>query len=204
MKTLLRIDSSLFSAGGASHALNDAFESAWRAAHPDGAVVTRDLAADPLPHLDAATFLAFRTPDDERTDAQRALVATSDALVAELQRADVVTIGLPMYNFGVPSTLKAWFDHVARAGVTFRYTAQGPVGLVTGKEVHVFATRGGAYAGTARDTETTYVRDFLGFIGMNDVDFVYAESLAGADKAASLAAALAQVDALAAPWRHAA
>ena len=204
MKTLLRIDSSLFGAHGASHALNDAFERAWRAAHPDGRVVTRDLAASPLPHLDAATFRAFRTPADERTAEQQALVRTSDALVDELAPADVVTIGLPMYNFGVPSTLKAWFDHVARAGVTFRYTPQGPVGLLGGKQVYVFATRGGAYEGTARDTETTYVRDFLAFIGMTDVEFVYAESLAGAGKAGSIERAQSRIAELASPWRHAA
>ena len=89
----------------------------------------------------------------------------------------MIVLGLPMYNFGVPSTLKAYFDHVARAGVTFRYTANGPVGLLTGKEVYVFATRGGIYAGTPLDTQTTYVRDFLRFLGIDDVEFVYAEGL---------------------------
>jgi len=89
----------------------------------------------------------------------------------------VIVLGLPMYNFGVPSSLKAYIDHVARAGITFRYTAQGPVGLLTGKRVYIFATRGGAYAGTPLDTQTTYVRDFLRFIGIDDVEFVYAERL---------------------------
>jgi FMN-dependent NADH-azoreductase len=90
----------------------------------------------------------------------------------------VVVLGLPMYNFGVPSTLKAYFDQLARAGVTFRYTPEGPVGLLTGKKVYVFATRGGLHAGTASDLQSAYVRQFLGFIGLNDVEFIYAEGLA--------------------------
>jgi FMN-dependent NADH-azoreductase len=98
-----------------------------------------------------------------------------------LKRADVIVLGLPMYNFGVPSTLKAYFDHIARAGVTFKYTEKGPVGLLTGKKAYVFATRGGLYLGTPRDTETKYVRDFLAFLGIDDVEFVYAEGLAMGD-----------------------
>jgi FMN-dependent NADH-azoreductase len=112
-------------------------------------------------------------------------------LIDELKAADVVVLGLPMYNFGVPSQLKAYFDHVARAGVTFRYAEQGPVGLLTGKKAYVLATRGGSYAGTPRDLETGYVRQFLGFIGITDVEFVYAEGLAinEASRQASLARA---------------
>src|SRR5688500_6751844 len=116
MKTLLRIDSSLFGANGASHGLTDAFTRAWQKSNPGARVIARDLAADPLPHLDAATFTAFRTPAAERTVEQQALVRTSDTLIAELAAADVIALGVPMYNFGVPSTLKAYFDHVARAG----------------------------------------------------------------------------------------
>ncbi len=108
-----------------------------------GKVIKRDLAQDPVPHLTAERFTAFGTPASQRTLEQQRLVAESDALIDELRRADVLVIGLPMYNFGVPSTLKAYFDHVARAGVTFRYTADGPVGLLTGKQAYVFATRGG-------------------------------------------------------------
>src|SRR5687768_12960238 len=204
MKTLLRIDSSLFGANGASHGLTDAFVRTFRGEHPGARVIERDLAADPLPHLDAATFTAFRTPAGERTVEQQSLVRTSDALIAELAAADVIVLGLPMYNFGVPSTVKAWFDHVARAGVTFRYTAEGPVGLLTGKQVYVFATRGGAYAGTPSDTETPYVRDFLAFIGLTDVEFVYAESLAGGGKTDALQRAEARIGEIAAPWRTAA
>ena len=122
-------------------------------------------------------------------------------MIDELKRADVIVLGLPMYNFGVPSTLKAYFDHVARAGVTFRYTETGPVGLLTGKKVYVFAARGGLYAGTPRDTQTQYVRDFLAFLGMDDVEFIYAEGLAvsEANKQQGIAGAHAQIDRLARP-----
>ena len=110
----------------------------------------------------------------------------------------MVVLGLPMYNFGVPSTLKAYFDHIARAGVTFRYTANGPVGLLTGKRVYVFAARGGLYQGTPRDTQTGYVREFLGFLGLRDVEFVFAEGLAvdEARKTAALADANAAIERL--------
>lgn len=141
-------------------------------------VIHRDLALDPVPHLDAETFAAFRVPAAERSPRQAELVALSDRLIAELKAADTLVIGLPMYNFGVPSTLKAWFDHVARAGVTFRYTADGPQGLLTGKRAVVVATRGGRYAGTASDTQEPFVRQFLAFLGITEVEFVFAEGLA--------------------------
>ena len=106
---------------------------------------------------------------------------------------DAIALGLPMYNFGIPSGLKAYFDHIARAGVTFKYTENGPVGLLTGKKVYVFAARGGMYAGTAKDSQTTYVRDFLGFIGITDVEFVYAEGLNMGEAAKISALGQAQV-----------
>ena len=176
--TLLQINTSIFSDGGQSSRLADRFVAGWREANPDGHVVVRDLAKEPVPHIDAARFGAFPAKPPERTPAQQGVVDYSDALIDELERADVIVLGLPMYNFGVPSTLKAYFDHVARAGVTFRYTETGPVGLLDGKKVYVFAARGGVYAGTARDTQTQYVRNFLALIGLTDVDFVYAEGLA--------------------------
>ena len=131
----------------------------------------RDVAAsEPVPHLTAERFGAFITSPEQRSAAQEAVVAYSDLLINELQQADVIVIGLPMYNFGVPSQLKAYFDHIARAGVTFKYTEQGPVGLLTGKRAVVFR-RGGVYAGTPLDTQTAYVRDFLRFVGITDVEF---------------------------------
>jgi FMN-dependent NADH-azoreductase len=177
MKTLLQINTSMFADGGQSTQLAERFVTAWRQTNPGAKVVVRDIGREPVPHLTAERFGAFVAEPDSRTDAQHAFVAFSDALIDELRRADVIVIGLPMYNFGVPSSLKAYFDHVARAGLTFRYAAQEPVGLLTGKRVHVFATRGGAYAGTPLDTQSAYVRDFLRFIGIDDVEFVYAEGL---------------------------
>lgn len=127
-------------------------------------------------------------------------MALSDTLIGELQAADVLVIGLPMYNLGVPSTLKSWFDHIARAGITFRYTANGPQGLLAGKKAYVFATRGGRYAGTAFDTQTDYVRNFLGFIGITEIEFVYAEGLNMGDdsRSSSLAAAQSELARIAA------
>ena len=177
MKTLLQLNTSMFAEGGQSSRLAERFVAGWRNANPGARVVVRDIGREPVPHLTAERFAAFVAKPEERNAEQRAIAAFSDALINELKRADVVVIGLPMYNFGVPSSLKAYFDHVARAGVTFRYGAQGPVGLLKGKRVYVFATRGGAYVGTPLDTQTSYVRDFLRFIGIEDVEFVYAEGL---------------------------
>jgi FMN-dependent NADH-azoreductase len=182
MKTLLQITTSIHSEGGQSSRLADRYVASWRVANPDGVVIVRDVAREPVPHLDAARFGAFLAKPEERTPEQQAVAAYSDALIDELRRADVVVIGAPMYNFGIPSTLKAYFDHIARAGVTFRYTETGPVGLLKGKKAVVFAARGGMYAGTPRDTQTGYLRNFLGFIGLDDVEFVYAEGLAIGDE----------------------
>lgn len=200
MKTLLQLNTSLFSSHGESSRLAEEFVAAWQARNPDGRVIVRDLAADPVPHLDGASFLAFLAKPEERTAEQQAAVAHSDALIAELKSADIVVLGLPLYNFGIPSTLKAYFDRIARAGVTFKYTETGPVGLLAGRKVYAFATRGGHYLGTPKDTQTGYVRDFLHLIGIDDVEFVYAEGLAlgEAAKAAALSNARQQLAALAA------
>ena len=201
MKTLLQIRSSIFSNDGQSSRLAERFVARWRASNPGSKVIVRDLAKEPIPHLDATRFGAFLAKPEERTPAQQAVVDYSDALIGELKRADVVVLGLPMYNFGVPSTLKAYFDHVARVGETFKYTEKGPVGLLTGKKVYVFAARGGMYAGTPNDTQTPFIRTFLSFLGMSDIEFVYAEGLAisEASKQHSLARAEAVIDALVEP-----
>jgi len=178
MNTLLHINSSLFSEQGQSSQLAAQYVTDWMAANPHGRVISRDLARDPVSHLTAERFQAFLADPARRTAAQAAHVAYSDALVQELRAADTIVLALPMYNFGVPSALKAYFDHIARSGVTFRYTEKGPVGLMTGKRAVVIATRGGLYAGTPLDTQTGYVRDFLRFIGIGDVQFVHAEGLA--------------------------
>ncbi|MEE4362236.1 MAG: NAD(P)H-dependent oxidoreductase [Pseudomonadales bacterium] len=178
MSHLLHMRTSLFGQGGQSSRLADAFVDAWCAHHTPDQVSVRDLAAEPVPHLDAAGFLAFGQPDGELTAAQRATLERSQRFIEELRAADVVVLGLPMYNLGVPSTLKAWFDHVARAGITFRYTETGPRGLLADRPVFVLAARGGLYEGTDRDLQTPYVRQFFALIGIEDLRFVYAEGLA--------------------------
>jgi FMN-dependent NADH-azoreductase len=203
---ILQINTSLFSGNGQSSRLADQLVASLRAQNPAAELIVRDLAQDPVPHLDASRFQAFLAKPQERTEGQTAVVNYSDALIGELRRADVVVLGLPMYNFGVPSQLKAYFDHIARAGVTFKYTDKGAVGLLTGKKAYVLAARGGLYAGTPADTQTPYVRDFLAFLGIADIEFVYAEGLAiGAEsRERSLADAQAGVRRLAAQTRLAA
>ena len=201
MTTLLQINASIHNGKGQSSQLANRFVAAYRESHPAARIVVRDVAAaEPVPHLNGERFGAFITKPDDRSAEQQAIVAYSDSLIEELKSASVIVIGLPMYNFGVPSQLKAYFDHIARAGVTFAYTEQGPKGLITGKKVFVFATRGGVYAGTPLDTQTSYVRDFLRFLGMTDVEFVYAEGLhlSPQTKDAGLARAGAEIARLAA------
>lgn len=186
MNNILQINSSIYTGTGtgqgASSQLATEFVAQLRVGNPDAKVVVRDVARNPLPHLDEARFGAFLAKPEARTPEQREIVRQSDALIGELKAADAIVIALPMYNFGVPSQFKAWVDHVARAGVTFKYTDKGAVGLLTGKKAWVFATRGGVYADTAarieRDSQTAYVKQFLAFVGITDVEFVYAEGLA--------------------------
>lgn len=192
MNTLLYIQSSIFSDAGTSSGLARQFADQWRQVHPHGSVIERDLAREPVPHLDADRFRAFSLPAEQRSPAQQAAVEYSDRLIEELQRADTLVLGLPLYNFGVPSMLKAYFDHVARAGVTFRYTAQGSVGLLTGKRAVVFATRGGIYEGA--DTQPQYIRNFLGFLGIEAIEFVFAEGLALGEASKQRAIAQAQTE----------
>jgi FMN-dependent NADH-azoreductase len=201
MTTLLQINASISSDNGQSSQLANQFVAAFHKRRPGAKIVVRDVAAaEPVPHLNAERFGAFITKAEERSAAQHAVVAYSDILINELKQADVIVLGLPMYNFGVPSQLKAYFDHIARVGATFKYTEKGPVGLLTGKKAYVFAARGGVYAGTPMDTQTSYVRDFLRFIGISDVEFVYAEGLAmsAEHKEAGLAKAVAEIARLAA------
>lgn len=191
-KTLFQLNTSIFSSNGQSSRLADEFVARWREQNPGATVIVRDLARDPVPHITAERFQAFLAKPEARNAEQRAVVAYSDELIEELKRAEVFVLGLPMYNFDVPSTLKAYFDHIARAGVTFRYTDKGPAGLLTGKKAYVFAARGGAYLGTPADTQTAYVRQFLGFLGITDLEFVYAEGLAISESSKQAALSQAQ------------
>jgi FMN-dependent NADH-azoreductase len=152
------------------------------------AVAVRDLARDPLPHIDDDFVAATKSPDGPQTERQRALLAQSDALVDELLSADVVVIAAPMINFTIPSNLKTWIDYVARAGRTFSYSEKGPQGLVTGKQVILVVARGGVYANNpALDFQVPYLRSVLGFLGMSEVDVVEVEGTAFGPEAAEKA-----------------
>lgn len=176
MKTLLYVRTSLFGAQGQSSQLAERFVADWLIRNSGGRVVTRDLSADPAPHLTAERFQAFSAKREDRTAEQQAAVDYSDMLIDELKAADTIVLGVPMYNFSVPSTLRAYFDHIARAGVTFHYTSTGPEGLLKGRHAYVFVTRGGVYSDAA-DTQTPSLRLFLSFIGL-EPHFVFAEGLA--------------------------
>lgn len=178
MNTILQLNNSLFSDHGQSSRLADEFVERLRASEPDARVIRRDLADHPVPHLDQATFSAGLTAGEERTPEQARAAALADTLVRELLAADTLVMGVPVYNFLIPSTLKAWFDHVARAGTTFRYTESGPEGLIDGIRAYVFVTSGGRYAGTDIDFAAQYVRHMLGFLGIDDVTVTRAEGLA--------------------------
>lgn len=187
MQKLLLIHTSLQGPESLSSSLASDYVARWQANNPDGRVVSRDLAVKPVPHLTAERFAAFTTAADERNAEQLAIVAFSDQLIGELQEAEEILIALPMHNFGIPSTLKAYIDHVARAGITFRYTGEGSIGLLTNKRAIIFATRGGIYQGTPLDTQTDYMKTFLAFLGIEDTQFVYAEGTAMGDESLNAA-----------------
>lgn len=198
MSTLLHINSSLFSNQGVSSQMAEQFVRNWQEQHPTGGLIQRDLVTHPLPALDGYLLQALMSPEEQRDAAQQALVAQADALIAEVQQADVLVLGAPMYNFGVPSQLKTWFDLIARAGVTFRYTEQGAEGLLQGKKVYVFTSRGGEHQGKASDGVTPWLQTMLGFLGMQDVTFVYAEglNLGESSRSHAIATASRQIDTL--------
>lgn len=181
---ILQINASARSAGANSTRLADAITARLTAKNPGAVVELRDLASQPHPVLDEPSLGALFTPADQRTPEQAARVALDDALIAQVQGADAIVLGVPMYNFGVPVQLKTWIDAIARAGVTFRYTEQGPEGLIKGKKVYVALARGGLYRDTPADSQVPYLKSVLGFLGMTDVEFIYAEGLAmGAESA---------------------
>lgn len=177
MTRILHIDSSLFSAGGVSSTLANRFVEELRTREPLVEVTRHDLGAEGIPHLDGVRLRAIATPEEQRDPQQRAIATYADDLIRELQQADILVLGVPMYNFAIPSTLKAWFDYIARAGITFRYTETGPEGLLKGKRAYVFTSRGGLHAGKETDSQTPFIRTMLGFLGISDVEFVYAEGL---------------------------
>ena len=195
---ILQINASARSSGANSTRLAERISARLGELHPKARLKVRDLAREPHPVLDAPSLDALFTPAEQRTAEQAARVALDDALIAQVQAADVIVLGVPMYNFGVPVQLKTWIDAIARAGVTFRYTANGPEGLIQGKTVYVALARGGLYRDTPADSQVPYLKSVLAFLGMTDVRFIYAEGLAlggdAADKA--FAEAEAQIQTL--------
>jgi FMN-dependent NADH-azoreductase len=184
MTNILTLNGSPKTEGSVSRNLIERFVEKWRAQNTAN-VVARDVGTTPPPHLDEATIGAFYTPEDARSDDQQARIAFSDELVGELEAADVIVIGAPMHNFGIPSGLKAWIDLVARVGRTFKYTENGPEGLLTGKKVYVLTARGGNYSedspAHAMDHQVPYLRTVLGFLGLDDVTFIHAHGVAGGE-----------------------
>ncbi|GHE22911.1 FMN-dependent NADH-azoreductase [Halomonas urumqiensis] len=177
MTRALVLTSSILGENGQSKGLAEHFLK--RAANRDDlSVTTRDLVANELPHLKADELGAWQVPADERDAEQRALAARSDELLAEFRDHDVIVLAVPLYNLGIPSQLKAWFDRILRSGETFRYTENGPKGLVEGKRAVILAARGGQYAGTELDSQTPHLKTMLGLMGITEVDTVFAEGLA--------------------------
>ena len=197
MANVLHIDSSVRHTGSLSRQLGGEFIAKWKEANPSDTIVTRDLAAAPLPHLTEQLIGAYFTPPDQRNADQAHTIKLSDTLVDELLAADTIVIGAPMYNFSVTSGLKAWIDHVARAGRTFNYGASGPEGLVTGKKVYVFIASGGVYSqgpAAGYDHLTTYLRAALGFLGMTNITFIVAEGVGMGEDAVANAIAKGRAD----------
>jgi FMN-dependent NADH-azoreductase len=206
MPTLLHLDSSPMP-NSVSRELTAEFVRTWKAAHPDGAVITRDVAANPSAPLDVQWIYANFTPEAARTPEQRALLASSTELIAELKQADEYVIGVAMHNFSIPSTLKLWVDQIARVGLTFAYGANGPEGLLKGKKATILIATGGSYEiGTplgGLNFIEPYLKAFFGFLGITDVQFVTASGAAqlmspDADRAAFLKPTIERVRTIAA------
>ena len=191
---ILQINSSARSEGANSTRVANSVSAKLRSLHPEAALTVRDLASNPQPLLDEAALGALFTPAEQRTPEQSARVALDDALIAEVLAADVIVLGVPMYNFGVSAQLKNWIDAIARNGVTFRYTETGPKGLLENKTVYVALARGGRYRGTESDSQVPYLKAVLGFIGISSIHFIYAEGLNMGPEAAAQGFAQAETD----------
>lgn len=192
MTTLLHIKSSIFGDGGHSSKLAADFIEQWKHTQPQGKVVVRDLITNSTPHLDADIIAALMTPEADRSAEQQVVASHSDTLIDEIRDADLIVIGVPMYNFGIPSQMKAYLDQLARAGVTFKYTENGPVGLLGDKPVYLFATRGGMYRDSGADFQIPFMTQFLNFIGLSSIEVIYAEGLNMGDDQAESAIKIAK------------
>ena len=187
MSKVLVLKSSILAGYSQSNQLSDYFVEQWREQHPADQIAVRDLAANPVPVLDGELVGALRPSDAALSPRQQEALALSDELIAELKEHDVIVMTAPMYNFNIPTQLKNYFDLVARAGVTFRYTEKGPEGLVTGKRAVILTSRGGIHKDTPSDLLVPYLNLFLGFIGITDVNYVFAEGIAYGPEVASKA-----------------
>ena len=189
MANLLFVSSSLFGDGSQSRLIASEFIDRWHQSHPRTTVVERDLTADSIPHLSLAAFAASMTPADTRSSAEQQAAALADALIEEVEAADVIVLAAPMYNFSIPSTLKAWIDHITRGGRTFRYGAAGAEGLLKGRKVFIITGRGGIYSDNSpakgMDFQEPYLRAMLGFLGLDDVTFIHVEGLKISPEAAA-------------------
>lgn len=177
MSRVLIIESSARQQDSVSRQLTQTFISQWQTAHPNDSITVRDLAVNPVPHLDINLLGGWMKPAEQRNDLEQVSLERSNELTDELLAADVLVMAAPMYNFAIPSTLKAWLDHVLRAGVTFKYTETGPQGLLSGKRAYVLTARGGIYAGSTADHQEPYLRQVMAFIGIHDVTFIHAEGM---------------------------
>jgi len=191
---ILQINSSARSEGANSTRVANSVVAHLQAKNPTATVTRRDLATNPHPMLDEAALGALFAPTEKRSPEQAARVALDDALIAEVLAADVLVLGVPMYNFGIPAQLKNWIDAIARNGVTFQYTATGPKGLLADKPVYIALARGGLYRGTESDTQVPYLKAVLGFLGLKNLHFIYAEGLNMGPEAAEKGFAQAEVD----------
>lgn len=192
MKNILVIKSSISGDNGKS---NQLIAHLLAQVPASGITVTEiDLNTNPLPHLEMVEIASWMTPAADRTPEQQALAALSDELIAKVQAADAVVIGVPMYNFALPSQLKALFDRLARAGITFKYTEQGPVGLLQDKPVVFALARGGIYANSPADSQVPFLKSFFNFVGLTQLHYVYAEGLNMGPESADAALSKAQVE----------
>ncbi|MGX5914725.1 FMN-dependent NADH-azoreductase [Aliidiomarina sp. Khilg15.8] len=198
---ILHINAGLFGDQSVSTQLSNQVVERLTKANNNATVVTRDVAQEPVAHLNAEILMAASVAEDERSDLQQRELAVTEALLDELFTADVLVIGAPMYNFGIPSQLKAWVDRIAQAGRTFKYTENGPQGLLTGKRAYIASARGGFYSSgdtAAMDHQENYMKTLLGFVGISDVTIVRAEgvNISDSQREESLQSAADSIDAL--------
>lgn len=195
MKRILFIHSSLFGDDSASTRVAQSLVEGLVRQNPGSSVTRVDLAAEELPHLGTDEFNSWTTPEDQRNETQTALAARSDRLIGQLMRHDTLVLAVPMYNLGIPSTLKAWIDRVSRAGKTFRYTAEGPEGMLKAMQAYLVFARGGVYRDTPQDTQTGYLTSVLGLMGIDRVETIFAEGLnkGGDSREQALANAMTRV-----------